>query len=149
LNSGQEPQESAAKIGADVYVVGEFDKKGDVLSVSLESFSVTTNQFFGNPVINATNLDVPGKIDFTALFGKSAGAAPTPATTQAIDPIAMQSAATPQASLEASPEPTATPVSKPSSAPQPKAQPHTTPANRIRRANRSRTTSRNRNQPRS
>lgn len=117
LNAGQEPQESAAKIGADVYVVGEFDKKGDVLTISLESFSVTTNQFLGNLVVSATDLDVPATIDFTPLFGKSAGATSTPAPLQSIDPIAMQSAATPPASLEASPEPTA------SRAPQPKAQP--------------------------
>ena len=125
LNVGQEPQESAAKIGADIYVVGEFDKKGDVFAISLESFSVTTNQFLGNLVVTATDLDVPGKIDFTPLFGKSVGAVSTPATAQSIDPIAMQSAATPSASLEASPEPTATPEPKPTTSPvsQRKAQP--------------------------
>ena len=125
LNVGQEPQESAAKIGADIYIVGEFDKKSDVLAISLESFSVTTNQFLGNLVVTATDLDVPGRIDFAPLFGKSVGAVSTPAPAQSIDPIALQSAATPPASLEASPEPTATPEPKPTTSPvsQRKAQP--------------------------
>ena len=125
LNVGQEPQESAAKIGADIYIVGEFDKKSDVLAISLESFSVTTNQFLGNLVVTLTDLDVPGRIDFTPLFGKSVGAVSTPAPAQSIDPIALQSAATPPASLEASPEPTATPEPKPTTSPvsQRKAQP--------------------------
>jgi len=120
LSAGQEPQESAAKLGAEVYIVGEFDKKGDLLAVSLESFNVVTNQFIGNLVVVASDLDVPAKIDFSPLFGKSDGTVPTPAPMPTFDPIAMQSAATPPASLEASPEPTpsaaASPVSKPAPA---------------------------------
>ena len=107
LIAGQEPQESAAKIGADVYVVCEFDKRGDVVYVSLESFSVAANQFLGTLAARATDFDVPGKIDLAPLFSKAA-ASPTPLPT--FDPIAMQSAATPPPSLEASPEPTATPA---------------------------------------
>jgi len=117
LSAGVEPQESAAKLGAEIYIVGEFDKKGDLLAVSLESFNVVTNQFIGNLVVVASDLDVPAKVDFAPLFGKTDGTAPTPM--QTLDPIAMQSAAMPPDSLEASPAPTAiaTPIAVPKSTP--------------------------------